>query len=131
MNIDTSLLMADLHALEQRIAALKTLLRQPWTRAMADEQQQLLSLAAEATALYTLRAWSRGRLHRTCPPRELQDSARDLGRPLAWDAREHNRRVAERLAPRYHRAAIEPVLEPVLEPALEPASEPPAVVLTG
>lgn len=101
MNIDISTLEADMRALERRIRIVKQPLRKPWTEPMAAAQAELLDLAAEATALYTLRAWARGRLHRTQPPRELRSSAEALHIPLAWDAKEHNRKLAEQVAPRY------------------------------
>jgi hypothetical protein len=101
MNIDIAMLEADMRALERRIRIIKQPLRQPWTQPMAAAQAELLDSAAEATALYTLRAWVRGRLHRTQPPRELRDSSAALGVPLEWDAKEHNRKLAEQVAPRY------------------------------
>jgi hypothetical protein len=101
MNIDIVMLQADMRALERRIRIIKQPLRQPWTQPMAAAQAELLDAAAEATALYTLRAWVRGRLHRTQPPRELRDSTAALGLPLEWDAKEHNRKLAEQVAPRY------------------------------
>lgn len=101
MNIDLSTLEADMRALERRIRIVKQPLRKPWTEPMAAAQAELLDLAAEATALYTLRAWARGRLHRTQPPRELQRSAAALHIPLEWDAKEHNRTLAEQVALRY------------------------------
>ncbi|MEM9462698.1 MAG: hypothetical protein AAGF11_51595 [Myxococcota bacterium] len=101
MNIDIPRLEADIRALEQRIRTLKQPLRRTWTQPMADTQAQWLGLAAQITALYTLRAWLRDRLHRTQPPRDLRDSCRALGVPLEWDARRHNRKVAERVAPCY------------------------------
>lgn len=106
MNIDITTLETDLRALERRIRIVKEPLRKPWTEPMAAAQAELLDLAAEATALYTLRAWARGRLHRTQPPRALRDAHAALHIPLAWDAKEHNRKVAERVAPRYTAAMI-------------------------
>lgn len=101
MNIDISTLEADMRALERRIRIVKQPLRTPWTEPMAAAQAELLDLAAEATSLYTLRAWARGRLHRTQPPRELRDSHAALQIPLEWDAKEHNRKLAERVSQRY------------------------------
>jgi len=110
MNIDIDILTlhADIQALEHRIRIIKAPLRKPWTEPMATAQAELLDLAAEVTALYTLRAWVRGRLHRTAAPRELRDSSKSLGVPLEWDAREHNRKLAERVAPRYVPTATQP-----------------------
>lgn len=108
MNIDIPKLKSDLRALEHRIRILKQALRRPWAEPMTAAQADLHALAAEATALYTLRAWAHGRLHRTQPPRELRDSSAALGVPLEWDAQAHNRRLAERVAPRYPVTASEP-----------------------
>jgi hypothetical protein len=110
MNIDIDIprLEADMRALERRIRIVKQPLRKPWTEPMAAAQAELLDLAAEATALYTLRAWARGRLHRTEPPRALRDSNDALGVPLKWDAKEHNRKLAERVAQRYPPSTDQP-----------------------
>lgn len=101
MNIDIHTLEADMRALERRIRIIKQPLRKPWTEPMAAAQAELIELAAEATALYTLRAWARGRLHRTEPPRALRDAHAALQIPLEWDAKEHNRKLAERVSQRY------------------------------
>lgn len=107
MNLNITALDTDLRALERRIREIKRPLRQAWTEPMDQAQAELIERAAEITALYTLRAWTRGRLHRTQAPRELRDSCRALGIPLDWDAREHNRTVAEQAAARYQLTASE------------------------
>lgn len=101
MNIDIPRLRSDMRELEQRMRATKEPLRRPWTEPMVEVQAEQLRLAAQLTALYTLRAWARARLHRTQPPRYLRDSHEALGMPLRWDAQRHNREVAERAAERY------------------------------
>jgi len=59
------------------------------------------------TGLYTLRAWVRGRLHRKNPPAAVRDfnrSMRETGRErrcIDWDAKEHNRELAENVAANY------------------------------
>ena len=59
------------------------------------------------TKLYTLRAFSRGRMHRKNPPPEIRDYNRSMicnGEPFLqreWDMWEHNRMVAESVAPDY------------------------------
>jgi hypothetical protein len=58
------------------------------------------------TGLYTLRAWARGRLHRKNPPTEVRDynrSMEETGRKMRikWDAEEHNRKLAEKVAVNY------------------------------
>lgn len=101
MNLDIPRLLHDIHDLEDRIRAIKLRLRRRWEQPMGALQAEQLELAADATELYTLRAWSRGRLHRQRPPRSLRDAHRDLGLPLAWDAQQHNRSSAERIVERY------------------------------
>jgi len=102
-DIDILTLEADIRALEHRIRTVKQPLRKPWTEPMGAAQAELLDLAAEATALYTLRAWARGRLHRTVPPRALRETSEAMSVPLEWDAKEHNRKLAEQVARRYRR----------------------------
>lgn len=60
------------------------------------------------TALYTLRAYLRGRIHRHNPPPEVRDYNRSLranpnpyGEPMHWNRLEHNRAVALQTATRY------------------------------
>lgn len=62
-NINISQLRADLRDLEERIRPCKTALRSTWTRPMANEQYKLISLRMEATELYCLLAWVRGKHH--------------------------------------------------------------------
>ncbi len=107
MKLDIDRLATDITDLEERIRAVKIPLRRTWTEPMDHLQGQLLALAAEVTALYTLRAWVRGRLHRTQPPRPLRDAYRDMGLTLSWDAKQHNRTEAERAAERYRLAEDE------------------------
>ena len=101
MNLDIPRLIHDIHDLDDRSRAIKLRVRRRWEQPMGALQAELLELAADATELYTLRAWSRGRLHRQRPPRSLSDAHRDLGLPLDWDAQQHNRSSAERIAERY------------------------------
>ena len=61
--IDLARLKHDLRALAAQSKALKALLRQRWTRPMADEQRALAALRRRATRLCVLRASLRGRLH--------------------------------------------------------------------
>ncbi|MCH9686491.1 MAG: hypothetical protein K0V04_33975 [Deltaproteobacteria bacterium] len=117
MKLDIITLRSDLHALEQRIRALKLPLRRPWTHPMGSVQAQLRHEADQATALCTLLAWSRGRLHRTNPPAPWRDAARDCGSTQPWDAVEHNRCVAARVAPRYTSSSAEPY-PPAVAPAV-------------
>lgn len=114
MNIDIPRLHDDVRALEHRIHVLKQALRRPWAEPMGAAQAELVDLAGEATALYTLRAWARGRLHRTAAPRELRASSATLGAPLEWDARAHNRELAEQIAPRYRASEASPSQTPVV-----------------
>ena len=79
--MDIEKLNEDRRALEAQLRAAKTELRTTWTRPMANVQCRLLRLKREATELYILRAWLRGRLH-------LPDA-------------ERCREVAERRAPDY------------------------------
>lgn len=60
--------------------------------------------AGHVTGLYTLRAWLRGKLHRHNPPEEIRDfnrTVKEQGLPYKlreWDATEHNRKIAEKVA---------------------------------
>ena len=49
--------------LEERIRELKAELRSCWTRPMGNDQLELLGCQRQATELYCLIAWSRGRHH--------------------------------------------------------------------
>ena len=55
------------------------------------------------TALYTLRAWCRGKMHRKNPPAPIRDFNRTMeeqGLPdrLSWDMEKHNQSIAETTA---------------------------------
>ena len=80
-----------------------------WQRYAIDRDLPL-EYRRHVTALYTLRAYLRGRIHRRNPPPEIRDynhAARaepDLLSPLMrWNRLEHNRDVALRIAARYQR----------------------------
>lgn len=82
---DIHQLRTDLREIEDRIRPLKETLRSTWTRPMANEQWQLICLRNDATDLYILLAWSRGKYH-------LADH-------------ERCRETAERMAPSYQAEA--------------------------
>ena len=92
ISLDGAVLRADLRELSERSRALKQLLRARWTRPMGSEQRELERIRTRATELCALRAWARGRLHLTRPPR---------GASADWDSEAYHLRVAERLAPSY------------------------------
>jgi len=101
-HIDPYLVQQDIRNIEAEIAKVKAPLRTTWTKPMGREQFDLLRLRAEATDLYILRAWMRGKLHRTNPPEATRALLLSEGRDLSeWDAREHAQEVAERMASRY------------------------------
>lgn len=79
--MDIEKLNEDRRALEEQLRGAKAELGRTWTRPMGDVQVRLLELKHEATELYILRAWLRGKLH-------LPDA-------------ERCREVAERRAPDY------------------------------
>jgi hypothetical protein len=100
--IDPYLVQQDILSIEAKIREVKAPLRRPWVKPMADEQSDLVRLRSEATDLYILRAWMRGRLHRQNPPEETRASLISAGRDLStWDAEAHAEEVAERVAYRY------------------------------
>ena len=99
--INIQKLREDARRIEEQIREAKLLLRTTWTRPMDQEQINLATLRAQATELYTLRAWLRGKLHRKNPPEHLRHLARDLGKEITWDAKEHAREIAERVGKRY------------------------------
>lgn len=73
------------------------------------------------TALYTLRAWCRGKMHRKNPPATIRDFNRTMeeqGHPhrMTWDMEEHNRKIAEKTAERYFLEKSEPAPEVQIEP---------------
>lgn len=58
------------------------------------------------TALYTLRAWCRGKMHRQNPPAPIRDFNRTMEETrqtsrMTWDMEAHNRRIAEETALKY------------------------------
>ena len=58
------------------------------------------------TALYTLRAYLRGRMHRKNPPAPIRDYNRTMeeqGSPsrMTWNMEDHNRKLAEQTAQHY------------------------------
>lgn len=65
-----------------------------------------VSYADHMTALYTLRAFLRGKVHRRNAPAPLRDFHRSMieqgiDHKLEWDMEEHNQRVAERISAKY------------------------------
>jgi hypothetical protein len=101
LHIDRTRLVEDIHQAEA--------LRQAgawYAHAIANDLP--LEYRRYVTALYTLRAYLRGRLHRNNPPPEVRDYNRaarqdpSLQRgPMWWNRLEHNRELALRTAPRY------------------------------
>ena len=73
------------------------------------------------TALYTLRAWHRGKMHRQNPPASIRDFNRTMeeqGRPdrMEWDMEKHNRKIAEEAAKRYFLEQPIPEVVPEVQP---------------
>jgi hypothetical protein len=95
IQIDEARLRHDVALLALQSRAHKRALRTPWSRPMSDEQKAACRTARLTTERLILLAWSRGRTHVSVPPLELR------GPGIAWDARAHAQRVAERLAPDY------------------------------
>jgi hypothetical protein len=91
-NLNSGLFLADLSELSGRIRTLKRTLGTRWQAPMAAEQRELHRLKLRITELCALRAYARGKLHRTRPPR---DAGPD------WNATTYHRRIWERLAPSY------------------------------
>ena len=91
MMIDGPKLRADLGVLAHECRALKSVLRETWTRPMADEQRRLTRLRRRVTELCVLRAWSRRRLH----VRNVEDAE-------AWHAA-----IASRVAKDYALAEVD------------------------
>lgn len=101
--IDIHLLVDDIHAAEAAQREGK------WREFCKDRGlSQYTNHPKFVTGLYTLRAWLRGKLHRQNPPEEIRDFNRTMietdRRHLCqtWDAKEHNRKIAERMAEGYH-----------------------------
>jgi hypothetical protein len=91
-NLNLGLFLADLSELSDRIRTLKRALGARWQAPMAAEQRELQRLKQRTTELCALRAFARGKLHRTCPPRDASPD---------WNATTYHRRIWERLAPSY------------------------------
>jgi hypothetical protein len=91
-HLNLGLFLADLSEMSGRIRTLKRALGSRWRAPMAAEQRELQRLKLRTTELCALRAFARGRLHRTRPPRQAGPD---------WDALTYHRRIAERLAPSY------------------------------
>jgi len=90
--IDMRRLRRDIASVSAEICTLKRLLRQTWTRPMADEQRRAVRLARHATELCVLLARTRGRWHVTAPPRDVRQAG------AAWDRDAYHARIAERVA---------------------------------
>ena len=74
-----------------------------WSEYAKTNGIRVWNYAGHVTGLYTLRAWLRGRLHRQNPPEQIRDFNRTMeeqDRParLDWDATEHNRKIAVKVA---------------------------------
>jgi len=106
MNIDIRKLVDEIHAAEAAHRSGK------WAEFC--EQRGLgrfTSYAKTVTGLYTLRAWHRGKCHRLNPPESIRDFNRTMieqGRSerLGWDRLEHNKKIAEKIAPHFQREVI-------------------------
>lgn len=85
-------LSADIRAISEEIRALKRVLRRPWLRPMASEQRALLQLAARATELCALKAFTRNRFHLKQAPRHA---------PSDWTPLWYHQRIFDRLGPSY------------------------------
>lgn len=92
MSFNLGLFRADLLELCERIRELKRMLGVRWQAPMVAEQRELQRLKLRATELCALRAFARGKLHRTHPPR---------GAAPDWEAIAYHRRIWERVAPSY------------------------------
>ncbi len=68
MNIDRNRLRLDIGALAVECRAAKDVLRQTWTKPMADEQRRLVRLRHRMTELCVLTAHLRGKRHVKNPP---------------------------------------------------------------
>jgi hypothetical protein len=91
-DLNLALFRADLLEMSARIRTLKRTLGNRFRAPMAKEQRELQRLKLRTTELCALRAFARGRLHRTRPPRQAASD---------WDALTYHRRIAERLTPSY------------------------------
>jgi len=91
-HFNLGLFRADLSELAERIRTLKRALGTRWQAPMAAEQRKLHRLKLRTTELCALRAFARGKLHRTRAPQDADPN---------WDAATYHRRIWERLAPSY------------------------------
>ncbi len=89
--VDVPALVRLIAATEAELIPLKRALRTTWTEPMAGVQQRLCALKHQATLLYILRAYVRGRHHLSGPPRDLSD----------WMPARYHREQAERCADRF------------------------------
>jgi len=103
MQINIKKLVDDIHAAEK----LHRTSWDAWTKFCKDRKYSPWRYADVVTGFYTLRAWTRGRLHRKNPPPHVRDynrSMREAGRMcIEWDAEDHNRKLAERVSEYYLR----------------------------
>jgi hypothetical protein len=94
-------LVSDIHSSEE---AYRT---GTWFTYAAERGLRKFGYVDHVTALYTLRAATRSKLHRLNPPQNIRDYNRYLlesgGVVREWDAAEHNRAIAEAMAPQYPR----------------------------
>jgi len=90
--INWDLYRADQSELTCRIRALKCVLGTRWVAPMGAEQRELQCLKLRVTELCALRAFARGKLHRSRAP---------AGAAADWDAVTYHRRITERLAASY------------------------------
>jgi hypothetical protein len=95
VEVDISALRAALAETAAAITRLKQQLRRTWTRPMAAEQRELLSLKEKATLLCILRAFVRGRRHLQAPMR------RGASPGTRWDPEAYHRQAAEHAARRF------------------------------
>ena len=77
------------------------------------------------TALYTLRAWCRGKMHRQNPPAPIRDFNRTMEETgqtsrMTWDMEAHNQRIAEATAESYYIDQDEPESTPEAVPEATP-----------
>jgi len=91
-NLNLGLFRADLSELSERIRTLKRALGTRWQAPMAAEQRELQRLKLRTTELCALRAFARGKRHRTHPPRDAGPE---------WDATAYHQRIWARVAPSY------------------------------
>lgn len=110
----------NIHRLVDDIHAAEAAKREgKWSEFCKDRGMRFADYARFVTGLYTLRAWLRGKLHRQNPPEEIRDfnrTVQEQGLPYPlreWDATEHNRKLAEKIADGYR---VEPTAETGVSP---------------